>query len=163
VFGTKTNLGRALILAAVLAGPAAAQPAPERSTTTLEEIRRIDDEMRARRQAFQAQVQAVDRMLEDMKRMIFEIDLRIAKIRAGKFERDCAGATDELAVLAGSLEIFRKTWADTEAMCAGDDDPAVTGLCADRRRELADRRAELSAKTAAIAEACPAAAPKETR
>jgi hypothetical protein len=162
-----------LAMASVLAGQGLAgaedagqmPPAVESAAdaTSIDQIRKADDAARARSAAFAKQVREVDMLIEEMERLAFQVDLRIAKIRRGEFERSCEGAEDEATALLQAIRVFAGMRKEAETLCAGvaADDAAGQEICANRRASLKERGADLGRKRTELAAACPAALPTE--
>jgi hypothetical protein len=144
-----------------LVGSAAAQgvssSGPASLPSSLDQIRRAEEEARQRRQQFDAQVLALDNMIESMKQLAFEVDLRLARIRAGDYERSCDGAEREMQAVIDAFTSAEQARADTERLCSNvrASDSAAASICANRRADLESRSARLLDARRALEMACP--------
>lgn len=163
-----STLGGSLGSASSVRAEGATTPATTAATSggsTFDRIRKIDEETRQRRTEFEAQIRAMDMLIENMKRLAFEIDLRIAKIRNGEFERDCDGADEEMQAIVDILASIEQMRGETEKLCSSTrpENAEAAAICNNRRADLDGRVAGLEGKRRALAQACPAAEPKRSK
>ena len=143
-----------------LAWPAAAQSAATGSE--FDAVRQLQQESATRNADLYAKIEELLSTIEDMKRLAFQIDLRIARIRHGDFRKDCAAATKEIADIDKTLSHLDEMAKEADALCASvaKDDTEALQICSQRRDDLGARRAELTDSRAVLVEACGPASPE---
>lgn len=156
------RVGCALCLGAMLATLGPAQAAGEKAGSSFDDIRALKAESDARNAELSKRVEEISTMLEEMKRLAFEIDLRIARIKNGEFDRDCDKAVTELASIDSGLSRIASMEADARARCdeLRADNAAGKKICADRLDELTSRRDDYAQSRQLLLMACPMIEPK---
>lgn len=162
--GLAPFLGGLALFLHVAALPVVAQdvlpPQPAQTHSNLSDIRRMNELLRKQREDFLKQVDEVNTLIANMEDLAFQVELRIARIRAGQYERDCTGTEKEAATLDKALaKVFAMRQTANRLCQSGGQNEAVQSICTGRHTALANRETELRTLRTQLARACPKQVP----